>query len=55
MQMFNFFHTYANLLPIIFKLSPNFIPKAPKIAQFPPPLNKFNAPSPPKESHLPTL
>lgn len=42
MQIFNFFYTYANFLLIIFKLfifklSPNFIPKSPKIAQFPPP------------------
>lgn len=56
MQIFNFFYTYANFLPTIFNLSPNFIPKSPKIAQSPlPPLNKFNAPSPPKESNLPTL
>lgn len=55
MQIFNFFHTYANFLPIIFKLSPNFIPKSPKIAQFsPPPLNHFNAsPNPPKKNPPP--
>ena len=56
MQIFNFFYTYANFLPTIFNLSPNFIPKSLKITQFsPPPLNHFNAPSPPKESHIPTL
>lgn len=56
MQIFNFFYTYANFLPTIFKLFPNFIPKSLKITQFPlPTLNKFNAPSPPKESHIPTL
>ena len=53
MQIFNFFYTYANFLLIIFKLSPNFIPKSPNSPI--PPLNKFNAPSPPKESHLPML
>lgn len=37
MQIFNFFYTYANFLPTIFKLSPNFIPKSLKITQVPPP------------------
>ena len=37
MQIFNFFYTYANFLPTILKLSPNFIPKSLKITQFPPP------------------
>ena len=37
MQIFNFFYTYANFLPTIFKLSPNFIPKSLKITQFSPP------------------
>lgn len=58
MQIFNFFYTYANFLPTIFKLSPNFIPKSLKITQFSPaPLNHFNAsPIPPqKKIHLPTL
>ncbi len=31
MQIFNFFYTYANFLPTIFNLSPNFIPKSPEI------------------------
>ena len=39
MQIFNFFYTYANFLPTIFKLSPNFIPKSLKITQFSPPPN----------------
>ena len=37
MQIINFFYTYANFLPTIFKLSPNFIPKSLKITQFSPP------------------
>lgn len=53
MQIFNFFHTYANFFPTFFKLFPNFIPKSLKITQFSPsPLSHFNAPpnpNPPKK------
>lgn len=56
MQIFNFFYTYANFFPTFLNFFQILSQNRSKSPNFPlPPLNKFNAPSPPKESHLPTL